>query len=264
MWTERAGSIASAQKLESNILISAVSLLFEAGQRPCVRKIRELAKSSGQFALSIDPSSEGGEDEGWVELLVNGLTFDLVGLGAASAPAMPHCDHRFALSQDFDQTGLEAITLTPGPHLSGGGAMFPVIRSLASLGAQLAGLEDVRAVAWHPAQTCCAPDYFQRGVNGWIEGGAFPGLGLTALVSNPDGSMQSKGLALFTGQELRLSPQMCGDRVEAAKVALRLLNWLVEHGRIEQPFTFSGPSGETLELEPVDNFAILNVWKRSH
>ncbi|WP_052768992.1 hypothetical protein [Aurantiacibacter marinus] len=245
-------------------MISAVSLLFDAGHRPRAEEIRELARKSRQFSLSIDPASDGIEDGGWVELLVNGLTFDLVGLGTSAPPRVPDCRHHFALPQGFDQSGLEAITLSPGPHLSGGGAMFPVVRCLASLGAQLAGLEDVRAVAWHPAHTCSAPDYFRRGVTGWIEGGPFPGLGLTALKSNPDGSMQSEGLSLFTSQELRLSPEMCGDRAEAAKVALRLLNWLVEHGRIEQPFTFTGPSGETLELEPVDNSAILHVWKRSH
>ncbi len=238
--------------------------MFDAGQRPRAEKIRELASGTGLFTLSIDPSGEGDEDDGWLELLVNGLTFDLVGLGASQPPAAPVCQHQFALAPDFSQSSLEAITLTPGPHLSGGGAMFPVVRCLAYLGAQLAAIEGVRAVAWHPAQTCSAPDYFQRGVTGWIEGGPFPGLGLTALTSNPDGSMQSEGLALFTSQELRLAPEMCGNRAEAAKVALRLLNWLVEHGRIEQPFTFTGPSGETLELEPVDNSSILNVWKRSH
>lgn len=245
-------------------MISAVSLLFGAGHRPRARDIHELAEKTGQFTLSFDPAKDGFESEGWVELLVNGLTFDLVGLGPSDPQPIPKCEHQFALPQDFDQTRLEAITLTPGPHLSGGGAMFPVVRCLASLGAELAGLEAVRAVAWHPARTCSAPDYFMRGVTGWVEGGPFPGLGLTALVTNADGGMQSEGLALFTGQELRLSPEMCADRAEAAKVALRLLNWLVEHGRIEQPFTFTGPAGETLELEPVDNSAMLHVWRRSH
>jgi len=257
-------SIASAQRLESNNLHSAVSLLFEAGQRPCARQVRELANKLGQFSLSIDPALEGGADEGWVELLVNGLTFDLAGLGPSSPIVTPGCVHQFALPQDFNQTGFEAITLTPGPHLSGGGAMFPVVRCLALLGAQFSRIDHVRAVAWHPARSCSAPDYFRRGVESWIEGGAFPGLGLTALTSNSDGSLQSEGLALFTDQELRLSPEMCMDRAEAAKVALRLLNWLVEHGRIDQPFTFIGPSGETLELEPSHNLAMLQVWKRSH
>ena len=218
----------------------------------------------GQFTLSIDPAVDGGEDEGWVELLANGLTFDLVGLAPNVAKALPECEHRFALPDGFDSAGMEAITLTPGPHLSGGGAMFPVVRCLALLAAQLSELDSIQAVAWHTARTFSAPDYFRRGVMNWIEGGVFPGLGLTALTTNPDGAMQTKGLSLFTSQELRLSPEMCADRTEAAKVALRLVNWLVEHGRIEQPFTFTGPAGETLELEPVDNFGIVQVWRRSH
>jgi len=258
------GSIASAQSLESNSLASAVSLIFAAGDRPCARDIRKLAAELGQFTLSIDPAADGGEDEGWVELLANGLTFDLIGLRPTAAEPLPDCAYRFALPDDFDPATMEAITLIPGPHLSGGGAMFPVVRCLALLAAQLAQLDQVRAVAWHPARTFSAPDYFRRGVIGWIEGGAFPGLGLTALATNPDGGMQTEGLSLFTGQELRLSPDMCADPAEAAKVAFRLINWLVEHGRIEEPFTFTGPDGAILELEPVDNFAMLQVWRRSH
>ena len=139
--------------------------------------------------------------------------------------------------------------------------MFPVVRCLAQLAAELARLPGVEGVAWHAARACSSPAHFRRGVLGWIEGGAFPGLGLTALVTNPDGSMQSEGLALLTGQELLLAPEMCADQAEGAKIALRLLNWLVEHGRIEEQFSFVGPSGEPLVLEPVENFGILRVWR---
>lgn len=141
--------------------------------------------------------------------------------------------------------------------------MFPVVRSLSVLAAHLVPLTGTRAVVWHPARTCNEPQYFRRSVLGWIEGGAFPGLGLTALVNRPDGGMESEGLAHFTGQELRLPPELARDGAEAAKVALRLLNWLVEHGRIDEPYSFTGPSGEPLGLEPVENSGILEVWKGS-
>ena len=139
-----------------------------------------------------------------------------------------------------------------------------VVWSIPFDAANLAQLEGVKAVAWHPARAISEAGYFRTSVLRWIEGGAFPGLGLTALVPTDDGGLESEGLALFTGQELRMRPEVVMDRAEASKIALRLLNWLVEHGRITESFGFTGPSGETLRLEPVDNFGIVEVWRGSH
>lgn len=207
---------------------------------------------------------EGGADEGWVELLANGLTFDLTGLAPHKPSDMPVAVHRFDLRPESDPPELEAITLVPGPHLLAGGTMFPVVRGLALLAARLADLQSVHSVVWHPARAMSSADYYRRSVIGWIEGGAFPGLGLTALAAMPDGSLQSEGLALFTGQELNLPADIAADGAEAAKIALRLLNWLVEHGRLEEEFTFSGPSGEPIRVEPVENSGILQVWRGAH
>lgn len=196
-------------------------------------------------------------------MLANGLTFDLTGLGPFSGAEMPSIKHRFAFPTDLDIAGLEAVTLVPGPHLLAGGAMFPVVRGLAILAAQLSTLDGVKAVAWHAANAASEAEYFRRGVMGWIEGGVFPGLGLTALATLPDGGMQSEGLALFTGQELLLPADIAAGDAEGAKLAIRLLNWLVEHGRIEQSVTFTGPSGEPIQLEPVENSGIIRVWRGS-
>ena len=95
----------------------------------------------------------------------------------------------------------------------------------------------------------------------WIEGGVFPGLGLAALTPMPDGGMQSQGLALFTGQELRLEPELAADRTAGAKVALRLMHWLVEHGRLEAKETLPGPDGRPLHLEPSANGRFVRVWR---
>jgi hypothetical protein len=259
--SEGLSPITSAQSLELNSRVSAVSLLFPAGARPGVSEIRTLAQSGSRFAISFDPSSDSEAAEGWVELLANGLTFDLTGLGVSPVSPIASCVHTFGLSADYANCPLEAVTLQPGPHLAAGSTMFPVVRCLALLAAELAALTAIEAVAWHPARACSAPELFRRGVLGWIGGGAFPGLGLTALASNPDGSLQSEGLATFTGQELLLPPEMCHDQAQAAKLALRLINWLVEHGRIDEAFTFTGPTGESLLLEPVDNSGIVRLWR---
>jgi hypothetical protein len=95
----------------------------------------------------------------------------------------------------------------------------------------------------------------------WIEGGVFPGLGLTALAVNPDGGMHSEGLTLFTGQELRVEPELTGDKAAGAKMALRLLDYLVEAGRIAAPRLIDGPDGEPLRLEPSANGRFVRAWR---
>jgi hypothetical protein len=198
-----------------------------------------------------------------MELLANGLTFDCTGLAPQAGSKLPDLAHTYGLSADFGETAHQAILIQPGPHLAAGGAMFPVVRTLAMIAAHLVSVDGVEAVAWHSARAVSDADYFRSSVLRWIEGGAFPGLGLTSLEPDEDGGLRSEGLSLFTGQELRMHPEMVSDRAEASKIALRLLNWLVENGRITESFVFTGPSGETLRLEPSDNSAIVDVWSGS-
>ncbi len=256
--------IASAERLEDKAIRSAVSLLFAPGERPCAGQVRALAKNSDRFAISLDPSADGGEEEGWLELLANGMTFDLVGLEPKPPADVPASVHTFGAAAGFDPAAHEALLIQPGPHLAAGGAMFPVVRTLAMVAAALAQLGNARAVAWHPARAVTNADYFRRSVMSWIEGGAFPGLGLAALVPTENGGLKSEGLFLFTGQELLMTPEVVSDRAEASKIALRLLDWLVENGAITQSFAFTVPSGETLRLEPADNSGIVEVWRGSH
>jgi hypothetical protein len=227
----------------------AVLLLFAPGHRPDVQTVRKLSRADGQFAGTLD-GDEREEARVWLELLANGLAFDLSGL----APGKPSNQfigcHFFGLDREFDPAACEAVVLRPGPHLTSGGMMVPILRCLAWVAAQLSHLPHLRAISWQAAHTVCAPDYFRDSVMQWIAGGAFPGLGLTALVPQPDGSIVSEGLTLFTGQELRLELAAGEDPSDGAKVALRLLHWLVENGKIESPQSLAGPSGETMILEP--------------
>lgn len=239
-----------------------VVLLFAQGQRPDVSAIQRLSVTQGQFAVTL--TGQTSEDDlVWCELLANGLTFDLSGL----APGKPACQvqegHTFALGNDFDPASCEGVLVVPGPHLASGTPMVPVLRCLAWLAAQLAQLDDIVAVAWCPAHTISEPAYFRDIVWRWIGGGPFPGLGLTALLPLDDGGLQSEGLALFTGQELWLCPDPEGDQQQLAKLALRLLHWLVEAGRLDQTTSLTGPSGETLILEPNADRGIVKVWKGS-
>lgn len=257
-------SISRAQDIDGGGGISAASLLFAPGERPGRQAIAALASEKASFAISHDPAEgngENGEAGDWLELLANGLTFDLVGLAPGHSAESPPLGQVFGLPAEFDSWRMEAITLRPGPHLTAGGAMPPVVRSLAWLAAQLAWLPGVRAIAWHPARSVSEPAHFRDSVLRWIEGGVFPGLGLASLAPMADGGMQSQGLALFTGQELRLEPELTEDRAAGAKIALRLMHWLIEHGPVEGEERLTGPDGRPLRLEPSANGRFVRAWR---
>jgi hypothetical protein len=248
---------------------SAVSLLFAAGRRPDAESIRQLAEKQSGFSISFDPAAEGGApkvapaeaEQVWLELLANGLTYDLVGLAPGTAADAPPRAHAYGLAADGEGVRMETVTVRPGPHLAGGHTLAPVVRSLARIGAMLSAIEGVEAIAWHSARCWSAPGYFREGVLRWIEGGVFPSLGLAALALNPDGGMHSEGLALFTGQEVRIEPELTSDRTAGAKIGVRLIDYLVEAGPIEKPQRIAGPDGAPLRLEPSANGRFVRVWR---
>jgi len=246
---------------------AAVSLLFERGKRPSGRDVHSLAKGDGGFSVTFDPGEAGaGANDGvegapvWLELLESGLSFDLTGLSPGPPAAPPPFRRSLGLEEDEVHT-LDALTLSPGPHLAGGSGMVPILRTLAALGGSLAQLDGVRAVSWHSARCWSQPNLYREGVARWIDGGVFPALTLTSLVMTSDGGMHSEGLALFTGQELRLEPELVQDPAAAAKLAVRLIDHLVERGRVVGREAIAGPDNVSLRLEPSANGQFVRVWR---
>jgi hypothetical protein len=176
-------------------------------------------------------------------------------------PADPTpCVHAYELGE-VQEGGLDALTIRPGPHIAGGHALPVVVRSLAWLAATLSALDGVEAVAWHPARTCNGAEHFRAGVLRWIEGGAFPGLGLSALALAPDGGLQSEGLALFAGQDLRIEPELVQGKADAEAIAIRLIDYIAENGPINASRRLVGPDGQPLRLELSANGRFVRVWR---
>src|SRR5690606_20863759 len=117
----------------------------------------------------------------------------------------------------------------------------------------------VKALCWHPAQSWMEPGYFNRIVTGWLPGGAFPALGLTALRKNAEGSYDSTGLSFFVGQELRVEsrgeerPEMVSQRASS------VIDHIVRHGRLTSLYHLDTPSGETVLAEPMRDGRQVNV-----
>jgi hypothetical protein len=231
---------------------AGLSLLFAKGRRPSADDIERLLEASEVAGAAAHVSYRPPDDrEGLLELLVSGLTFDLVGLAGGKALPAPARQHLFGLSGSESFGELEAITLLPGHHLTGGHAMIPVIQAMLGLAGHIALPLDVAAVCWHPSQSWMEPQYFSRVALGWLSGGPFPALGLTALEHTAQG-VQSVGLAFFSGQEILMERREGETPADTAKLAVRFIDYIVANGPFRRELEFSGADGEVLRVVPSD------------
>lgn len=202
------------------------------------------------------------QDETWVELLREGLTFDLHGLADGPSLPVPDIVHRFDFSAATASAELEALSIALGPHLSGGERSMPVLRGLLGLARDLTRhFEDLLAVYWQPSGSAIGRRFFESVTTAWLEGGAFPALGLTAFDVTDDGALQSVGLALWIGQELRIEPPLTADKAAATRLAVRLVNQLVIVGGLEESERIIAPDGTRLVMRPSQNRDFIRVWR---
>lgn len=222
------------------------------------------------IGISHDPfSDDNPHDEAlwpgqqhWLELLRDGLTFDLSGLAPGPASVFPVLAHRFDLPELPQPDTFEALTLRPGPHLAASGNSLPVTRILLALACDLVRhFDDMVAVCWSPAGSAIGRRFFESVATAWLDGGPFPALGLTAFAPTPDGALQSEGLAFWIGQELRIEPPLSADRVAATRLGIRLVNHLVLTGMLQADDHITAPDGTRLVLRPSRGRAMISVWR---
>ncbi|MEP2736539.1 MAG: hypothetical protein ABJP34_09580 [Erythrobacter sp.] len=255
-----------------------IYLLFTEGKRPDRRAILDFIEDLPSSSLTYDPvagsplsivkdSGNGAaltrsrSTEGvWIELLRDGLTFDLEGFAPASALDLPRIEHRF----DFDVAralgAYESLRLIPGEHLSGGEGTMPVVRCLVSLARDLAiAFPELVAVVWPPAKSIIGSQFFESTATAWLDGGAFPALGLTSFVELVEGGVQTLGLSYFIGQELRIPPPIGNQKTEATRLGIRLVNQLVLVGGIGTSERLTAPDGSRLVLSPTRGGKLIDV-----
>jgi hypothetical protein len=242
---------------EAEQAAAGVSFLFAPGQRPdgaawrqaldvCQARVRLVREDTIQEAA---------------ELVLNGLSFDVVGLAPAPAAGAPAILEADGLAGDVAASQLEAVRIQPGHHLSGGSGMLPVVRSLAALAAEMATKLPVRAVFWHPARSLVEPHAFAQATLAWLGGGAFPTPALTPLTVLADGSVASRGLAHFIGQETTLRSRPGETNDQAARLAAEVVDYLVLHGPMTE-ITEVPIAGEMLCFEPCKRGDQVWVWRK--
>lgn len=228
---------------------SGLALLFPAGVRATAAELESLLARPSLAAVAL-VSNQRGQGQGCLELLANGLTFNITSLAPeASAPvAAPR--HIYGLPRDVTGQDWEVCLLAPGPHLADAGAMEPVVRTMAMLASALAQGLGAQAICWQPAASWMDVTYFARIVEAWCSGGAFPALGFSGMDRLEDGSVTSEGLAFFTGQELRVEARPGEPPADTVKLAVRLADRLVRGGPIAVAGRLTGPDAEALYAEP--------------
>lgn len=230
------------------------ALLFGGEGRPAVDAVAGLAVGLEGFEL-LNPAQAV---HGSVELLRDGLTFDLTGLAPGPSCAVPPVSHRVALPGEFNCDELDAAWFMVGPHLAGAESLLPVLRVAAAILRQLTSLTGLQAVVWRPARIAMSPAWFAEAVGVWLAGGPFPALALTALARSQNG-IESEGLAFLTGQEFMLHAGAGGPNREHSRIAVRLTDWLVAHGRVDSPreVVLSGVGAVWIEPEGQNRLNVL-------
>lgn len=239
----------------------ALYLLFDPGKRPALDDVRAALAASSRIVISQEPSVDD-RDTVWLELLYDGLTFDLAGLAGHKSVGFPSVNYSLELPQDWSIADGEAVSLGPGPHLSGGGHILPVFRVWMAVADTLCTrLENLRAVVWGPASVAIGATAFVRLVEGWLAGGAFPSLALIGFSQQTEGTIRTDGLAFFTGQELLIDADLSLDRAQATRLAVRLIHECVSMGKLEESARFTGPDGAPLAISPLSDGNCLQVHR---
>jgi hypothetical protein len=259
-------------------------LLFHRGKRPDRLAIREfvacrpdlfvshdpagdvvphLVASDGETVAQQRPATENTTSElVWLELLRDGLVFDLSGLAPGAAVRFPVPEHLFDLDETPSTERYDVLHLAPGHHLAGGERTMPVAKALFGLARDFVDhFEDIAGVVWPPASSAIGQRFFESVVSAWLQDGPFPALGLVAFAESIDGALQSEGLDFWIGQELRIEPALVADKVAATRLGVRLVNQLVLIGGIESSERAVAPDGSRLVMRTSRNGRFVRVWR---
>lgn len=258
-------------------------LLFASGKRPTRAAIRDFVEHHRAVSIAYDPSEgtplqlvgsaeqanrsaaeiqSDSRGDVWIELLINGLSFDLRAIAPGAAYEFPDFDHHFDMDRAPGAFRLETMRLEPGQHLAGAEATMPVVRGMIALARDLTHhFDDLVAIVWPPSRSAIGRRYFESISTAWLDGGAFPALGFTAFREAIDGALQSVGLDFWIGQELRIEPPLSTDKVAATRLAVRIINQLVIVGGLEESERIIAPDGSPLVMRPSRNRKFVRVWR---
>ncbi|WP_066556902.1 hypothetical protein [Croceicoccus bisphenolivorans] len=146
--------------------------------------------------------------------------------------------------------GTEAILLAPGGAANDNVSPLEMVRGLAAATLALTGAAHCIAVGWQPASSVMNCDYFAKVAREWLDGGPFPALGLASLMVEDGDVLVSRGMDAICGQEIAIAPIAGMANADRARAAIRMIDYMANHGRIREPDTMEIDGFGLFEVNP--------------
>ncbi|UAB77050.1 hypothetical protein INR77_09385 [Erythrobacter sp. SCSIO 43205] len=198
----------------------------------------------------------------WLELLREGMTFEVSGLAPGNSLTLPKVEFLFDFADLPETSQYQVLHLAPGHHLAEGERTLPVAKGLLGLARDLTHhFEDLVGVIWPASSSVIGRQFFESVITAWFEGGPFPALGLTAFRETNDGALETQGLSFWIDQELRIEPPLSFEKVYATRIGVRLVNQLVLVGGVDTSERVVAPDGTKLVLRPSRNGKFVRTWR---
>lgn len=241
-------------------IASTIQLLFLPSHRPAIADLH--AAEESLLALSISASGDQDSDTSlqWAELIWNGLSYRLLGIapGTGAVAALPPGTDVHGNSIAL----MEAVDIVAGPHLAGAENSIPIVKALWNMvGGLVETLPHCEMIVWQHSSVALVPQIFREMAADWESKLLHPISGLVQFADEIDLGMKTRGLAFFTGQELRIEPELTNDRDWARRLGMRLADTLIARGNLSEVEEFTGPDGSRLRLTPSQNGKFVRVWR---
>lgn len=220
-------------------------------------------------AITLEPldiventAAASGLETVWLELQSGGLTYDLSGLAPGEPICLPQVDNWLGVPETERAERLRCVGLALGPHVRGGQGVVPVLRGLLGIAAKLsAHFAECRGACWAASGTFTSREVFIDLVEHWLGGGAFPAQLFATFSQGTEGALESRGLAYFTGQEIRIEARSTADREQAIMLGLRIVGQLAYRGPVLESEQSMTPDGTPVQLEPSKDGKIIRVLR---
>ena len=231
--------------------IIAPSPRFSIGDTP------QLIRSGQNSDGAGDPTHGDGTG---LEVIVDGLSFDIQGLGPGVPTAHPEIGHYADGAIDLATSEVEVVALTPAPNISLASGELPIVQAMMELavGLTTAWTRSI-AVVWGPGRVAATPGFFSSAVARWVRGGPFPTQALVGFAENGEETLRSEGAAFFVGQEIEVTGSIARATDMARGIGARVFNHLLLNGRLNDVAHIQGRDGTVLRLAPTGDGAWLRV-----
>lgn len=241
-------------------IASTIQLLFAPDHRPVIADLHVAAESLEVLSLSGSGDQDRDTSLQWAEVIWNGLSYRLLGFapGNGAVPVLPLDSDTYSARI----ARLEAVDIVAGSHLAGAENSIPIVKAMWNMAAGLVEtLPHCEIVVWQHSGAALKPQTFREMAADWEDKLVLPMNGLVQFVDEIDLGIKTRGLAFFTGQELRIEPELTSDRDWARRLGMRLADTLIVRRKLSEIEEFAGLDGSRLRLTPSQNGKFVRVWR---